>query len=401
MSDLNKKGGTVGAALLIAGTCIGAGMLGMPLATGGAGFFPALVAGGFCWLLMVLTALLFLEVTLWMKDGANVLSMAERFLGTPGKWLAGFAFAFLYYCLLTAYIAGGVPALGGLVFQLSGFDLGYGGSLFVFVFVMAVILFFGTRAVDRVNWILMSGLILSYLLLISIGTSEIELPHLFYRHWHLMLPALPVLFTSYGFHNVIPSLSTYLGRDEKHLRTSIWIGSILTLVVFSVWQWVVIGILGNSGLSEALVTGVPVTEALSKAGGGRILSQVAAYFGFFALITSFLGVALSVVDFLGDGFGIEERTGVKRVLLCCGALLPPLIFSGSRPDLFYTLIGVAGGFGEAFLNGLLPAMMVWIGRYRFGLSSAWQVPGGRVTLTFLIIATLFVSLLEVKALISY
>ena len=46
----------VGAVLLVAGTCIGAGMLGMPILTGAAGFVPSIAAFVGGWLFMVVSA---------------------------------------------------------------------------------------------------------------------------------------------------------------------------------------------------------------------------------------------------------------------------------------------------------------------------------------------------------
>lgn len=110
MTHKIHHGTTLSATLLIAGTCIGAGMLALPLVTGLAGFWPAMAVNSLCWLFMLCTGLLFLETTLWMEDGANVLSMAERFFGVSGKVVAGVAFLFLYYCLMVAYLAGARPS---------------------------------------------------------------------------------------------------------------------------------------------------------------------------------------------------------------------------------------------------------------------------------------------------
>ena len=97
---------------LIAGTMIGAGMLGIPLVTGASRFLPGILITILVWFFMYCTGLLFLEVTLWMKDGSNVLSMSQRFFGKWGRWLSGGMFVFLYYCLMVAYFAAGSPLLG-------------------------------------------------------------------------------------------------------------------------------------------------------------------------------------------------------------------------------------------------------------------------------------------------
>src|SRR5580658_748713 len=112
---------TLSGTLLIAGTTIGAGMLGIPLLTAKAGFLPAVGITAAVWVFMLATGYLYLEATLWMHEGANVLSMSRRFLGRSGKWLAGGTYLFLYYCLMVAYYAAGAPIFISFVREATGF----------------------------------------------------------------------------------------------------------------------------------------------------------------------------------------------------------------------------------------------------------------------------------------
>ena len=108
----------VSGTFLIAGTMVGAGMLGIPLVTGVSGFVPGIIVTSVVWFFMYCTGLLFLEVTLWMPDGSNVLSIAGRFFGKGGRLLSGGMFVFLYYCLMIAYFAAGSPLLAEAVSAL-------------------------------------------------------------------------------------------------------------------------------------------------------------------------------------------------------------------------------------------------------------------------------------------
>ena len=45
-----------------------------------------------------------------------------------------------------------------------------------------------------------------------------------------------------------------------------------------------------------------------------------------------------------------------------------------------------GGIGDSALNGIIPILMVWVGRYRLGFKSEWSLPGGRPLLTLLLLA---------------
>ena len=107
-----------------------------------------------------------------------------------------------------------------------------------------------------------------------------------------------------------------------------------------------------------------------------------------------------MVDFLGDGFKVVHRTGWKRLGLTVLTFTPPFILAGLNPDIFTTALGIAGGFGEAFLNGLLPIGLLWVGKYTWKLKADLKWLENRGVLTFLIIYALFVIVLETYHLIS-
>lgn len=398
MSD--HRGNLISGIFLIGGTCMGAGMLAIPLMTGISGFLPAMLINTLCWLFMMATGLLFLEVTLWMPDGSNVLSMSERFLGPVGKLLGGLFFLFLYYCLMVSYIAGGAPLLSIALQRISPFDISALTALVIFTATFGSVVCVGAWFVDRVNWILMIGLIAAFFLLLLFGSADIK-PHLLLRkQWGLSLFAAPVLFSAYGFHNVIPTLSTYLKRNRRLLRRAIVIGTTLPFLVYSTWQWLVIGSVEAEHLKMAAQQGIPVSQIFLDEAGGSWVGQIALFFGFFAIVTSLFGVSLSMVDFIGDGFHIEKRTGWLRFGLIILVFGPPSLLAYHNPNIFVEALGVAGGFGEAFLNGLLPISMVWIGRYHYKLEGKHLLIGGRGMLTLLLAFTLLIMGIESWHLLS-
>ena len=143
-----------GGILLIAGTCIGGGMLGLPIATAQGGIFNASLLFIACWILMSFTALLTLEVNLCFPKNSNIISMARATLGGPAEILCWTVYLFFLYALVAAYIAGGQDVLRGLL-QSVGIEWSpaLAGTLFVTLFGMIVML--GTKHVDMFNRIMM------------------------------------------------------------------------------------------------------------------------------------------------------------------------------------------------------------------------------------------------------
>ncbi|MDJ0651494.1 MAG: aromatic amino acid transport family protein [Simkaniaceae bacterium] len=378
---------------LIAGTMIGAGMLGIPLVTGVSGLFPGIVVTTIVWFFMYCTGLLFLEVTLWMPDGSNVLSIAGRFFGREGRLISGGMFIFLYYCLMVAYFAAGAPLLAD-AFSMIGLHVTGWKMFILFGFVFGGIVAMGPKSIDRVNIIISIAMIASWFILIGSGGEEVESVRLKFAKWPAMIMAMPVLFSAFGFHNVIPSLCTYLERDKKSLRFAVFWGSFLPLIVYIVWQWLVIGAVPQEVLSKIFEEGTPITAAFRAVTGNPMFVMVGRFFAFFAIVTSTLGVAFSMVDFLGDGFNVEERKGLSRVGLTLLTFVPPLILAMLNPGIFIAALGVAGGFGEAFLNGLLPIGLLWIGKYTWKLKADLNWLENKGVLSFLTLCALFVIVLE-------
>ena len=157
----------------------------------------------------------------------------------------------------------------------------------------------------------------------------------------------------------------------------------------------IIGTLEQGDIALAAANQEPITKALQTVVGNPWVSLFGGYFGFFALVTSFLGVSLSMVDFFADGLKIS-REGVNRLWLCVMVFLPPAIFAALNPGIFLQALGIAGGFGEAILNGLFPIAMVWVGRYHMKLNTEYTVPGGKFLLGALTLFTFLIIGIEIQ-----
>ncbi len=386
--SLKQEGSVFGGTFLVAGTAIGGGMLALPVLTAAGGFFPAVLLYVLCWLFMTCTGLLLMEVVLWSKREVNIVSMAQMTLGLPGKIFAWVLYLFFFYSLTIAYISGGGNLVRDVFHGLGLTQTPLGIGPFLFVCIFAPIVFVGARAVDRVNIVLMGGLILSFLLFVAIGFSHVNLHLLIHRNWPLALLATPVMFTSFGFQGIVPTLTNYMGRHPFQTRKAIWLGSSIPLLTYIIWEWLILGVVPMLGLQEALAVGQSAVYPLKDILEFPWLFRIGEFFAFFAIVTSFLGVTLGLLDFLADGLKIK-KTGQGRLYLCLMIFLPPLIFAWTYPLVFLHALRYAGGLGSALLLGLLPILMVWRGRYALGYKSDYSLPGGRIVLSILVLFIVF------------
>jgi tyrosine-specific transport protein len=345
-------------ALLIAGTAVGAGMLGIPLVTAKAGFPSAFFVTGLVWVFMTVTGFLLLEVTLTLPSGANFISITRKYLGKWGGVLAAILFIFLYYFLMIAYVAAGGPLLKEMLSYGHVYLPFLSGEMFFILFstIFGVIVAIGPRSIDRANYVLSILLGIVFLALFTLQFGGIEPSRLQESHFSKGLFAIPVLFSAFGFHNIIPSLVTYMDRDKKILRGAILLGTTIPLLLYLLWQLLVIGSVPTEDIVKVLDSGKSVISYLADISANPKVLLFGELFAFLAIITSVLGVSFSLVDFLGDGLGIRAK-GRRRVILTFLTFFPPTVAAMIKPEIFDQALGIAGGLGESLINGLIPVAL--------------------------------------------
>ncbi len=358
-----KSSRLLGGILLVSGTTIGAAMLAIPVVTSFGGFFPSFLLLGFCWLFFFFTAWLFLDLNLACPGDVNLISMVGRWLGPVGKAVCWVTYLLLLYSLTAAYIAGSAPLFLNAINWLTGWDLPSMAGQIPLIVLFGIFVYLGTRSVDRINRLLMIALVLSYTLLIGALPSRMQPSLLLHTDFSAIWIAVPVLFTSYGFHIIIPTLTTYLNHDIKKLRLTIFLGSLSSFLFYLIWEFLVLGTVPLDGLIVAWNQGETGAAALRTVISSSWIGLAANFFSFFAIITSFLGVSLSLSDFLADGLKMKRYTW-GREFACLLTFIPPLLFVHTYPRGFLLALQYAGVF-VAILLCILPALMAWkLPRYR-------------------------------------
>jgi len=384
----HKSGSLIGGTLLIGGSCIGAGMLGLPIVTGLCGFYPSLLMLVLAWAFMTTTALLLVEAHGWFSKDVNLISMVGHSLGKWGQRLSWILYLFLFYSLLVAYHAGIGIDVSSISSKILPFTVSpWIGTLF-FIAVFGAILYSGTRSVDWVNRFLMTGKILSYLGIVAVGLTHVDTSLLTRSNLHTVFFSLPILVISFGFHNMIPTVTHYMNGDLQKTRKVIVLGGLFALLIYIVWDLIVLGIVpleGDYGLIASLHSGKDASVAITGILGSSWVTHFAEGLAFFSLLTSMLLQSLALIHFLSDGLQTKEKESLPLILL---VLIPPYLLSILKPDIFFQALDFAGGICAVILFGLIPGLMVWIGRYRMQVPSVYQIKGGKPVLIAILLFAL-------------
>ncbi|XP_042514198.1 tyrosine-specific transport protein-like isoform X1 [Macadamia integrifolia] len=390
---LKREPGSLSSAIfLVAGTTVGAGILAIPAVTQEAGFLASAVTCVLCWIYMVVTGLLIAEVNVNTmcelgSGGVSLVSMAMRTLGKFGVQIACWSYIFIHYALLVAYVARSSDILTSFL------SIPLWESATLFSSILGGICYFGSqRFIGAVNGILVSGIIISFTALVVVASGDLKWNTLLRANFEAVPLSIPIIALSFVYQNVVPVLCTDLEGDLSKVRTAIVLGTAVPLVLFLVWDAVTLGTISTLETGSDKILD-PLQQLRSSSGVAGPIIEV---FSLLAIATSYIGFTLGLTDFIADL--LKLPSGQSKPLPYILTLLPPLILSLLDPEIFFKALDFAGTYGVLVLFGILPAAMAW--SYRYSESSPSPklptlVPGGRVTLSVVIVGAGYVILSEI------
>ncbi|GMG99966.1 hypothetical protein Nepgr_001806 [Nepenthes gracilis] len=392
-ATLKREPGSLSSAIfLVAGTTVGAGILAIPAVTKEAGFLASAVACIICWIFMVVTGLLIAEVNINTmcelgSGGVSLVSMAKRTLGTAGVQIACWSYIFIHYALLIAYVARSSDIL------TNSFGIPLWESATIFSVVLGGICYFGSqRFIGAVNGVLVSGIIISFTALVVVAGGDLHWDALLKANFEAAPQSIPIIALSFVYQNVVPVLCTNLEGNPSKVRTAIVLGTAIPLLLFLVWNAVILGTITNlEAGTEKIID--PLQQLRSSNG---VVGPIIEAFSLVAIATSYIGFVLGLADFLADL--LKLPAGQSQPLPYLLTLFPPLTLALLDPEIFFKALDFAGTYGVLVLFGLLPAAMSWSDRY---LGSPefpklpLLVPGGKLTLSFVIGGASLVILSEI------
>ena len=337
---MNKK--EVEAIAILVGTIIGAGVLGIPYVVAKAGFFTGLFVIIFLGIIITLLHLFIGEISLRTKGIHQLTGYAGLYLGKWGKRLMTASIIFGIYGALTAYIIGEGAALKSI---FSGNPLIY--SLIFFI-IASILLFIGLKAVENSEIWLDLGMV-TVLFIISVfsffyfkaeNISGFDISKFFIPYG--------VIFFAFIGTTAIPELREVLKNDKKRLKRAILIGSIISLVLYILFAFVVVGVIGkefsNLSPNERIAS---IALSLTTGKGLGILANI---FAVFTMSTSFLALGLALKWVLQYDYKINKN--IAWALTC----FIPLVIAISGLTNFLQILGVVGAIAGG-LDGILIVLM--------------------------------------------
>ncbi|MFN6513093.1 MAG: amino acid permease [Nostoc sp. CreGUA01] len=410
-NKLNHQPGSVlGSTALIAGTTVGAGILALPAVTLPSGILPSTFGLIAVWLYALVSGLLIAEVTLNTmrlegRPSIGLLGIVEKTLGKLGARVASGAYLFMHYALLVAYITEGGEILGTAIAKLWNVD----NSLPTWVGTTTFTLIFGgvmyvgrEKFIEKLNSAFVGIVIVSFLGLLLLAGGQIKSSQFLIQNWSALGSAVSVMCVAMFYQNIVPVVVTQLEGDVRKIRQSIFIGSLIPLMMFLAWNAVILASVSPDMIHSTSIgkTIFDPLQILRVGGAGEWLGVLVSVFSEFAIVTSFIGFVYGLLDLFKDIFLIAQGKISSRLPLYSLVLFPPMTLGTLNPSIFFTALDYTGTFSISVLGGIIPALMTWKQRQEQKNSNSIHqplVPGGKVTLIAMIVVAL---VLMVRQIIS-
>ncbi len=162
----------------------------------------------------------------------------------------------------------------------------------IFTLLGGAVVCIGTALVDLFNRFLFSAKIVFLVIMLALLMPHIHQVNLLTLpvEQGLALSAIPVIFTSFGFHGSVPEHRQLSGGDIRKLRRVFIIGSFIPLVAYIFWQLATLGSIDTPAFTAMLANNAGLNgllEAIREVVASPHVELAVHLFADLALATSF------------------------------------------------------------------------------------------------------------------
>jgi tyrosine-specific transport protein len=335
-----------GAIMLVAGTCIGSGMIALPMTLAKIGIIPSVIFMVGIWLMMYFSSLVTIELNLKAGKGLALGSLGRKFSGKIAEVLGTSSFKILSYALVAVYLYAGSSVIKTLLESSFLEEYSFNYILNIFALLSALVFLLPIKLIDYANRFLFIGLLVviailiiglvtiinwSNLPLISSGCSDI-------KAWQIIVP---VVFTAFGFQGSCHSFANYCNLDAKVLKKALFWGSFIPMLVYIIWNSSALAVVydNNPNFYHQIIEGKvevgDLIKELSHIAKWQSMQILVWWITILAIITSLLGVGIGLYESLKE---MLPSSGLASIATVFPAYLVALLV----PNAFIAVLGFAG-----------------------------------------------------------
>ncbi len=335
------------AALLLAGTAIGSGMISLPLILAKFGILTSSL------IMLAFAGLTY--ITALIRADLNLNSKADATLGEVGRlfgckrigMLGEFALQALSFALMSAYIFGGSSILHS--FMKGILPLSSNTITAIFAGLIFLIFLSMSETIVRLNKVLFTLMFVALILLVQVllwRTPIHFIPNAWsnvsvnLKQWTIVVP---IIFTSFGFQGSIHSVTKFAKNDREVVKRACLIGSLIPTLVYILWTATVLIVVANTDnaffqlmLSDQVIEVGELVRTLSMASSTKTLWLIVWLVSFLSLLTSVLGVGLALLEML------QRRLPLAKWQTAWMVVSIPAVVAMIAPNAFVRMLNISG-----------------------------------------------------------
>ena len=331
---------------LVAGTCIGAGMIALPMTLAKLGIISSILLMFFIWLFNYYSSLVSVELNLHSERGLSLESLGKKYSGKKIEFFCNILVKLLCYSLLAAYIYGGSSIIKNL------FYLNLEPIYIQTILTLSLILLLqvNNNIISKINGYLFICFLIFLFFLIFLLFFNVNYKNLpLYNDYEFkdIASIIFVVFTSFGYQVVFHTLRDYCGNDVKMLKNAFFYESIIPLFLYISWTFVVLSVIYNNDINfynliiDGNIDAGILVDKLSKILSFNNLNFIIWLISILAIFTSIIGVGLSLKDCYINVFK-EKNIKKSNLIATLITYLPPYLVTVLIPNAFIKVLGYAG-----------------------------------------------------------
>ena len=360
----------IGAILLVAGTCIGSGMIALPMVLAKVGLVPSIALMLVLWFIMYYTSLINIELNLQADQGLSLGELGSHFSGRGAAFIGSICLKLLSFSLLAVFIYGGSSIAQELLTSKMGSSFSFESVATWYTLIAIGVILLPIKFIDYFNRLLFMSLLAIVTILIigltvSIRWSNLPLFSLKYDDLSAWVALIPVVFTSFGFQVIFHTLTNYCNKNAKMLKQAFFWGSLIPAVVYILWTCTILSVVyhDNPAYYHLMVEGNAevgeLIQVLSKVSEWQSVQLLVWGISSLAIATSVIGVGVGLFESFNRTMTLAvPNVTIRRVLAAISTMGPAYLAVIYIPNAFITILGFAGMI-LAVIAILLPTYLFW------------------------------------------
>ena len=327
---------------LIFGTCVGAGLVALPMLAVHVGIGPASLIIIMMVYIAWRSSMMTVDLNALHQTPSSIVQLGEVYSGKKAFGITLASFYLLSFSLLTVYFS----CVSDTIKTFCHF--GQTTGILICGCGLFGVLSLKTRIFSRLNTCFV-GLLMVVIAVAIFQTCADGRQALPESPWQAkdLLAFLPVIFTSFGVQNVCHTIYGYLDGDKRKIRLAFFIGILLPAVVYIAWIACVLQTIASNDTvfyQRLQAHEVSVGELIS------FLCDCSHYksLGFFlktltllAVITSAVGIAIGLLQSMKELLSDK----LARLLVC----IVPVVINLTISDVFLKILSFGGMVATVFV----------------------------------------------------